>query len=367
MNVMKAVNFANFSRAIAFAIAALGTALSVQGAAAGQEISLDQSILEASAISVDIPLPVERPTLTWLIRQKMKFTEEELVKRYMRGKTTVREIKSPVYGMGKGYIDSKGSHLKVFDYGFEYQISAGSINAGVAKFIPDPDSIKTETGGTVTATGLEGFEYATDVKGKWEYVFPPDEGKLIALKLLKEHIGEIPDQGKDFSYDANSIMEPDEDGLFHLTIIKEFRGVQLLDDYIQVSLDADKKLVGVSYFWDDKLKPGPGARDKDIVDAGYAVNQAKKWVIQQAGGRPPHLTLMGIRLGFINMRGDYVTVIPCWIMACSWQHTVGADLDAVTMPGMGKRSPTAKRFVHWLERYDTYVAIEGVTGLPTAI
>ncbi len=353
-----------FSIVVCLAYAAL---IAAPAPAFAQGVSIDQSILEASAISVDIPLPTERPTLTWLLRHKMRFAEDDLIKKFMKGKTSVKEINSPIYGKGKGYIDSAGAHLKVFQYGFEYQLAASNISAGVAKFIPDPDSIETDTGGTLMDRGLEGFEYAKDVKGRWEYVFPPDEGKLIALKHLKDYIGEIPDQGKDFSVEMKAIMDGTEDGLFHLDVIKKYRGVQLLDDYIQISLDADKKLAGVSYFWDDRLVPGPGAKDVQIVDSGFAVNQAKKWVIQQAGGRAPHLTLMSIRLGFMNMRGDYVTLIPCWILACSWQHTVGADLDQTPPPGMSKRKPTSKRFIQWLERYDTYVAIEAVTGLPTAI
>lgn len=352
-----------------FILAALIVAglIGTPNGASAQGISLDQSILEASAISVDIPLPVERPTLTWLLRHKMKFSEEGLVAKFMKGKTTVRDVSSPVYGKGKGYIDSTGAHLKVFQYGYEYQLAATNIAAGVAKFIPDPDTIDTETGGTILDSGFEGFQYAVDIKGKWEYVYPPDEGKIIALKHLKDYIGEIPDQGKDFTYEIKAVMDGTEDGLFHLDVVKKYRGIQLLDDFIQISLDVEKKLVGVSYFWDDRLVPGPGARDVQIVDAGFAVNQAKKWVIQQAGGRAPHLTLMSIKLGFINMRGDHVTLIPCWIMACAWQHTVGVDLDQTPPPGMGKRKPTAKRFIQWLERYDTYVAIEAVTGLPTAI
>ncbi len=330
---------------------------------------IDQSILEASAISVEFPLPLERPTLTWLLRHKMKFNEEDLVKRFLKGEITKQRIVSSVYGDGTGYLSKKKgdveAHLKIFKYGFEYQVAAKNINKGVAKFIPV--SGEAESGATMFDQGYTGFEYVGNVRGKWLSVYTTEEGKSVAQKYLNDLVGTIGNQGNDFTVKNEAVMEKIEDGLFLLNVNKYFRGVQLLDDYIQISLDADKKVVGVSYFWDDSLVPGPPPPgDKLIVDAGYAVNQAKKWVIQQSDGYPPHLTLMKMRLGYITMRGDYVTVIPVWLLACSWQHKVGADMDVMS-PGLRRDKPTMKRFVEWLETYDTYIAIEAISGLPTEL
>ncbi|MCD6118330.1 hypothetical protein J7K50_00635 [bacterium] len=330
--------------------------------------SFDASILEASAISVDIPLPVDTPVLTWLLRHKMKFDEDFLVKRFLKGDTTSRTIYSAIYGEGTGYILSKGgeveAHLKVFDFGFEYQKAAKNINKGVAKFIPDPESGKVEKGSTMFDQGYTYFEYKSGLKGTWKYVFPPDEGKVAAMKILKDVVGEIPDQGSDFTFEYEAVIDKSEEGLFHLNVNKYFRGVQLLDDYIQISLDADMQLVGFSYFWDNRTVPGPSPPgDRRIVDSSFAVNQAKKWVIQNSNGAAPYLTLVQIRLGYITLRGDYITIVPAWIMSCAWQHKVGADLD-VEAPGLRKNRPTMKRFVEWLEKYDVYIAIEGITGRP---
>jgi len=337
--------------------------------AANDGLDIDQSILAASAISVEFALPIERPTLNWLIRHKMKYNRDDLVGKYLKGDVTSTKIYSNIYGEGTGYLLTKKgeteAHLKVFDYGFEYQLAAKNINKGIAKFVPMGG--KSEKGMTMLDQGYTDFDYAGEVKGKWMVVYTPDEGKTAALKLLKDYIGEIPDQGKDFTVEYQGSLEKIEDGLFILNVNKYFRGVPLLDDYIQLSLDADKKLVGVSYFWDDRLAPGPPPPgDKQIVDAAFAINQAKLWVIQQSGGQAPHLTLMKIKLGYITMRNDYVTLMPVWLLACAWQHKVGADMD-VEAPGLRKQKPQMKRFVEWLEKYDIYIAIEAISGLPTEL
>jgi hypothetical protein len=58
--------------------------------------------------------------------------------------------------------------------------------------------------------------------------------------------------------------------------------------------------------------------------------------------------------------------MPVWLLACSWQHKVGADMD-VMAPGLRREKPTMKRFVEWLEKYDIFIAIEAISGLPTEL
>ncbi|MEP0814389.1 MAG: hypothetical protein HRF49_06960 [bacterium] len=344
---MKKYNLA----ALAGAVLTFAVSLASGPLYGSQAGGLDRSILEASAINVEIELPTDMPTLTWLKRGPMRFGEQELVDKFFKKGTTstAKQIYSPIYGDGKLYSDSGGRTLRVFKYGFEFDANPAKIERVLT----------------------------LNERGDKSYVYSVEEGKLAALKFTSTYIGEMPAQAKEMSVKQSAIIGEEADGLFVLTTNKYFRGVQLLDDYIQVVLDSNRSLVNFAYFWDDELAPGPGVPDKKIIDAGFAVNQAKRWVIQQAGGQTftdrsatvtniPYLTLINMKLGYVNLRGDYITVVPAWLLMCRWQHRV--DMEVGEMESvLPKQHPLQKRFIQYLEHFDYYIAIEALTGKPTML
>jgi len=92
-----------------------------------------------------------------------------------------------------------------------------------------------------------------------------------------------------------------------------------VDDYIQVAIDGDKNLANVSYFWSKEIEEKGSTYT--AIDAGLALQEAKRIVLDEFANQPPPLTLFGVKLAYINDRKNPQMLRPVWLFDCRWNET----------------------------------------------
>jgi len=303
----------------------------------GGQPSLPEQLVQAQCISVEIPLPLDHPTLKLIRRKPVPWSDDKLKEMFISGQHVARE--EPVgfrpYGSGTRYVLDDDTYLDVSKVGFQYN--------GEAK------------GGLVP---LKKTAFDSDNKPTYSLAFTADEGKAAALKMLEKYVG-LPKEGGDFKlaydYPDLSDVKKFEGKWFVFTVTKTFRGVPLLDDYIQVVLDGNRNLVAFSYYWDDDLTTY--GEEVPTVDAGYAVNQAKLAAIDAYNGQPPLFTLFNIKLGYVNYRKDPTVLAPVWMMELRYNEVAQKENK-----DQGAQGGLAPRFVTDVKHVTTYFAIDAIWG-----
>ncbi len=304
------------------ALAALIVLVAANGATAQGGDSGDPSVdllLRSMVISVDVPLPTweegpeewggNAPRLSYLKRAR----RPELGDVY---KTFFKDVKkavgsnpvtSPAYGKGTRYkgprlslVRSEGQregvsfYLDVYDWGFEY----------VNNLVETPTNVETAE--------------STPAHRKYSYKFTEKEGIAAAKKYIDQLTPGAGTATGDFAILEESRFEHEKGRLFIYRLTKTYRGVPLVDDYIQVAIDGEKNLANVSYYWSKKIEPF--GNTYTAIDAGLALQSAKLIALDDFDDQPPPLTLFDTNLAYINDRQNPQIVRPVWLFDCRWNE-----------------------------------------------
>ena len=307
------------ARTVALGALAALIAVSASAAQGGSDTTIDL-LLQSMVISVDIPLPMwddgpeewggKAPRLTFLKRSG----RPELGDVYRRFFSDVKKavgsepITTPAYGRGTrhkgprlsitkpgGSREGVSFYLDEYPWGFEY----------VNNLVETPTSV--ETAGS------------TPANRKYSYKFTEQEGIAAAKKYIDQLTPGTGPVSGDFAIREEAWFEHEKGRLFTYRLTKLYRGVPLVDDYIQVAIDGDKNLANVSYFWSKEIEEKGSTYT--AIDAGLALQEAKRIVLDEFENQPPPLTLFGVKLAYINYRKNPQMLLPVWLFDCRWSET----------------------------------------------
>jgi len=275
-------------------------------------------LLQSMVISVEIPLPSwedgpaewrgEAPELRFL-RRTAPDLKDTYAKFFKGAKETIGSsvINSPAYGKGTRYSGprvkfykqgqermSVSFYLDLYKWGFEYINNLSTVPTNIMKVGSAPPV--------------------------YEYRFTKEEGIAKAKEYINKYTPGVGEAGPGFSFKEDARFEHEEERPFVYRLTKTYNGVPLVDDYIQVSLDGDRNIINISYFWSKAISPYGDSYT--AIDAGRAIQSAKRIALADFNNQPPPLTLFNIRLGYINYRKDPSIVFPVWLLDCRWQETV---------------------------------------------
>jgi len=307
------------ARTVALVAVTVAIAASAAFAQGGSDTTIDL-LLQSMVISVDIPLPTwedgpkewggKAPQLTFLKRGGQPDLGDVYKQFFRDVKEAVgsETITSPSYGRGTRHkgprlsLTKPGSHregvsfyLDRYNWGFEY----------VNNLVETPTSV--ETAGS------------TPANRKYSYKFTQQEGIAAAKKYIDQLTPGTGSVGGDFAIIEEAWFEHEKGRLFTYRLTKAFRGVPLVDDYVQVAIDGEKNLANISYFWSKEI--GQEGNTYTAIDAGLALQTAKLIVLDEFANQPPPLTLFGVKLAYINYRKNPQMLLPVWLFDCRWSET----------------------------------------------
>jgi|GEM_PF-2334789 len=269
-------------------------------------------LLRSSVISVEFPLPDDPlPALQFLVRESLPDLGNPYGKFFSSDRVPQgsKKITNPTYGPGIHYMGPRISlvegskertgisfYLDEFPLGFEFVNNTVGVPAVVEE----------------AAAGGE--------SGKLKYAYDKSEGVKTARKLIEQYTPGLGTVGGDFAIVERAEFQKEKGRLFLYRVAKTYRGIPLLDEYVQVALDGEKKPANVSYFWSNDIKPVEG--EFKPIDANYALLQAKRVVLEEWNNQPPPLTLFNITLGYVNHRANSKALVPAWVLECRWNEKV---------------------------------------------
>jgi len=269
-------------------------------------------LLRSSVISVDFPLPTESlPKLRFLSRPGLPDIGDPYHKFFTskRMPEGSEKVISPTYGPGTRYMGpritvvKKGKertgisfYLDEYRFGFEFVNNTVGVPAVVEEVADEGETPKLK------------------------YAFSKQEGIKLAKKMIDRYTPGLGTVSGDFDLVESAEFQKEKGRLFVYRVTKTYRGIPLLDEYVQVALDGEKKPADVSYFWSKDLQP---VEDEFTpIDASFALLQAKRIVLQKWNNQPPPLTLFNITLGYVNHRSNAKALIPAWVLECRWNEKV---------------------------------------------
>lgn len=310
---------------------------------------IQEIILPAMSILVEVPLPTEwQRKLRFLARKD--FPSAEPYRKKLFGSTPVplgtEPITSPAYGEGKRYagprftIQGQGKPTAIsfyFDeyrHGFEFVNNLAVVPAAYDEFTGEVDPV----------TG--------DKKAILKFRFTEEEGIKKAKEYIKEYTPGLGNLSGDFSLIETAHFDLEKTRPFVYRVTKAFRGVPLLDDYVQVAIDGEMKLMNLSYFWSFEIEPT--TEDFTVIDPGYALQNAKRLILEDFNNNPPPLTLFNIRLAFINHRSNAFAIVPVWLFNLKWNEVVSLQNPS---PG-----PTEAIFGKQIVQQELVYAVDALKG-----
>jgi len=311
-----------------------------------------ETLLRSMVISVETPIPTEKPPkLKFLSRRSLPdFTVYR--KKFLTSERIplgVEKIISPNYGAGTRYV---GPRIKVVGkeaptaisfYFDEYQFGYEFVN----NMSTSPAVYEELTEEVDPATGLK--------KSVVKYKFTREKGIAKAKEFIEKltpGVGTLPPE-----FQLVETAEFGKEGIkpFIYRLTKTYRGVPLLDDYIQVTLDGDMNLVNLSYFWSQDIEPVTD--EFQAIDAGFALMQAKRIVLEDWNNNPPPLTLFGIQLAFVNHRTNAKAIVPVWVMNLKWNEVI-----QVEEPSASQDTKSSKKFNTQVIQRDLVLAVDALKG-----
>jgi len=298
--------------------AAAAAAVAAGAAAQHSDPTIDL-LLQSMVISVEIPLPKwedgpaewggKAPRLSFLKREARPALGDVYSKFFKNIKEMIgREpVAAPAYGQGTRYKGprmalTKGGaervgvsfYVDVYDWGFEY----------VNNLAEEPTNL--------LAAG------ATPENPRYDYKFTREEGIATAKKFLQQLTPGIGEPGAGCTVHEECWFEHAKGRLFVYRVSKSYRGVPVVDDYIQVAIDGAKNLANISYFWTHGF--AKYGETYTAIDAGRALQSAKLIALDDFGNQPPPLTLFGVRLGYVNYRKNPEVLLPAWLFDLKWNE-----------------------------------------------
>lgn len=300
--------------------------------------------LRAFAISVEIPLPNEPlPKLRFLARKELPDLGDPYGKFFTSDRLPEgsEKIISPVYGPGTHYMGpritmvKKGKertgisfYLDEYRFGFEFVNNTVGVPAVVEEVTADGES------------------------GKLKYAFSEEDGIKAAKKLIEKYTPGVGAISGDFAVVEHAEFQKEKGRLFVYRVTKTYRGVPLLDEYVQVALDGEKKPANISYFWSQDITPVDD--EFQPIDANRALLQAKRIVLKEWNNRPPPLTLFNMTLAYVNHRSIPKALVPAWVMECRWNEKVN-----IANPGA---EGIQKRFGGRVVTHSYVIAVDALIG-----
>jgi len=288
----------------------LGAQQPASGPAGGDE-DIDL-MLRSSVIDVEIPLPNEPlPKLSFLVRTKLPDLGDPYGKFFTSDRLPEgsEKIVSPVYGAGTHYMGPRITMVK-----------KGKERTGISFYLDEY---------------LLGFEFVNNTVGipvvvkqveddgeppKLTYAFSKEEGLKLAKQLIGKYTPGVGAARGDFADIERAEFQEEKGRMFVYRVSRTYRGIPLLDEYVQVALDGEKKPANISYFWSQDIESVE--EDFQPIDAQYAVLQAKRIVLKEWNNQPPPLTLFNITFGYVNHRTNSKALVPAWVLECRWNEKV---------------------------------------------
>ncbi len=300
------------------AMVAVSTAFAQGGGGSDSTIDL---LLQSMVISVDVPLPAwddgpeewggKAPQLTFLKRGRQPDLGDVYKEFFRDVKKAIgsEPITSPSYGKGTRH---KGPRLSIVK-------SGGGRREGVSFYLDKyPWGFEYVNNLVETPTSVE-TAGSTPENRKYSYKFTQQEGIAAAKKYIDQLTPGTGSVSGDFTIREEAWFEHEKGRLFTYRLTKLYRGVPLVDDYIQVAIDGEKNLANVSYFWSKEIEKQ--GNTYTAIDAGLALQSAKRIVLDEFGNQPPPLTLFGVKLAYINYRKNPQMLLPVWLFDCRWNET----------------------------------------------
>jgi hypothetical protein len=328
--------------------AAIALAAFTPGAAAQQKDPTIDLLLQSMVISVEIPLPSWEdgpaewkgvaPDLRFLRRTapelgdtSAKFLKDE------KESLNSSAINSLTYGKGTRYNGPRATFIKqgqertsvsfyldLYKWGFEYINNLSTVPSNTMKIGSAPPV--------------------------YQYRYTKEEGIAKAKEYIDKYTPGVGTAGAGFGIKEDTWFEHEGESPFVYRLTKTYNGVPLVDDYIQVSLDGDKYIVSISYFWSQVVEPYGDTYT--AIDAGQALQSAKLIALDDFNNQPPPLTLFNMRLGYVNYRKDPSIVFPVWLLDCRWQETVRME-----NPGYDQRK-AEQRYLAEVVKHDYLIGVD---------
>ncbi len=335
-----------------FSLLSIGVPLRVSGHPTKddqQDGLIKDILLPALAISIEVPIPTEwQRSLRFLRRTALPNISNYRQKLLTSERVPIGKISiiSPSYGSGTRY---EGPRFKLegedkptaisfyFDeyiYGFEFVNNLASTPAVVEELTEEADP----------STGVK--------KTIEKYKFSKEEGIALAKDFIAKYTPGVTSLGQDFSIIETAEFQKEKSRPFIYRLMKAYRGVLLYDEYIQVAIDGEKKLMNLSYFWSPSIEPA--SDDFTVIDPGFALERVKRLVLEEWNNAPPPLTLFNIQLGFVNHRANTKAIVPVWMFNLRWNELI--TLENVN-PG-----PREARFGKQVVERELVLAVDALTG-----
>ncbi len=317
--------------------------------AQAEDNAIKDLILPSLAITVEVPMPSEwQKSLKFLARNG--FPEVETYRQKLLTSERVpmgtERIISPAYGNGTRYVGPRfkiegeqkptgiSFYFDEYQFGFEF-VNNLAVNPTVYQELTD--EVDPETG-----------EYKTIDKFK----FTEEAGLKKAKEYIQKYSPGITGVGGEFSQVENYYFDKEKARPFVYRVTRTFRGVPLLDEYVQVAIDGEMTLVNLSYFWSPNIEPV--TEDFKVIDPAYALMNAKRVVLADFNNNPPPLTLFDVRLGFVNHRTNNQAIVPVWLFDLKWNEIV-----RLQNPNPG---PTEALFGTQVIERELVVAVDALKG-----
>jgi hypothetical protein len=330
--------------------AASGSAAAAQNTQGGV-IDLDgiqREFKRSGFLELACNVPSVQPMLTPLSKSQVP-DRTRLIQLFFGGNegvTATEDVISPIWGKGKRYKSSIIVNL------------SDKNNVGRR----DMSGMLREV--EVTPVYLDvyasGFVYVNNVphkavmetrlnNGKPSYhkLYSEKDGQAAAEALIKEMFGaigapagfqesvrvQVQDYGeKLFHYYARpeyitkfNVTEVDAKGKLQV-VGSQPVSVPVYDAKVAMTLDGEKQLCSLEFFWDGSLKAS--GTPKESISAFDAVLMAREGLLRYFDDEPPLLTVADIRIGFVHDRKDQRKLVPAWMFDAWYTETVDATKPA---------------------------------------
>jgi hypothetical protein len=324
-----------------------------------------RSLIQGSFLHLDCPVPAIQPLLCNLKRSSSP-NRKHITEAFIGGAENVigeQPVSSPIWG--KGTKIKAGTVIFAREEGApqsapekRVEVSPAQIDFFASGFIYQNNI----THRAVHATNVK-YQDSRDAVVSYSDVYSEEEGRKAAKALISQLLGElsVPDG---FRIAESDSIQTEGERLYIYRAQPEFLtsypvfstngegqtvqssiqavAVPVLDSFVQLTLDGDKLLCSLEYFWDAGMSM-QGSK-QEAMHAGEAVLESREWLMKRYDNSPPLLTVWKIRLGFIQDRSERGTLIPAWLFDAGSEQRVREEIKGgagATESFMRVRNPFA--------------------------
>jgi hypothetical protein len=181
------------------------------------------------------------------------------------------------------------------------------------------------------------------------YVYDEQEGLAAAEGMVADMMSELTLPGG-FQSSVTSLIQQDDLRLYayrvipqHVTTFRRVIGhetdadgniqpvlgdeqpvaVPVFDRYVKVTLDGDKLLAGMEYFWDDRISVS--GTPQRAISAQQAIIKAREKYLEVFDLQPPLVNVSAIRLGYVQDKGSANRLVPAWLFDAAYARQASPE------------------------------------------